>query len=283
MRACPSSPKSRRCGASLRRRCCDRGSYCCGDRTYVGRFPRALRRDSKVRRSIRSIGVAMLLVRVTSGETLLMHLGMSGSFRVDARSRRRDRGLPTPSRSSRPRRLRAVEWLDRDLQRSAAIRRDGSDRGRAGRRSRSLTRWVSSPSTQHLTRPRSRACAGRRVALKVALLDQRIVAGLGNIYASEALHRRSLSPLRRASTIATVSGRPRAHAVRLTSAIKSVLLEAIARSERPYRAGRFARLRRESERCPARMRRHDPEDLAGWTLDVLLSALPALIASLTNP
>ena len=33
-----------------------------------------------------------LLVRVTSGETLLMHLGMSGSFRVDARSRRRDRG-----------------------------------------------------------------------------------------------------------------------------------------------------------------------------------------------
>ena len=211
----------------------------------------SLRRDSKARRSIRSIGVAKLLVRVTSGETLLMHLGMSGSFRVDARSRR-DRGPQLASRSSRPRRLRAVEWLDRDLQRSAAVRRDGSDRGRAGRRSRSLHALGLEPLDAALTRPRSRACAGRRVALKVALLDQRIVAGLGNIYASEALHRAGLSPLRRASTIATVSGRPRAHAVRLTSAIKIVLLEAIARSERPYRAGRFRVYEREGERCPKR-------------------------------
>ena len=82
-----------------------------------------------------------LLVRVTSGETLLMHLGMSGSFRVDARSRRRDRwSWQLASRSSRPRCLRAVEWLDRDLQRSAAVRRDGSDRGRAVRRPRSASR-----------------------------------------------------------------------------------------------------------------------------------------------
>src|SRR6185312_1041290 len=61
----------------------------------------------------------------------------------------------------------------------------------------------------------ARACAGKRTALKVALLDQRIVAGLGNIYASEALHRARLLPLRRASTIATASGAPRPHARRL--------------------------------------------------------------------
>ena len=54
----------------------------------------------------------------------------------------------------------------------------------------------------------ARACAGKRVSLKVALLDQRVVAGLGNIYASEALHR-ALSPRRRAGTIATPSGQPR--------------------------------------------------------------------------
>ena len=40
----------------------------------------------------------------------------------------------------------------------------------------------------------ARACARRRVPLKVALLDQRVVAGLGNIYAVEALHLAGLSP-----------------------------------------------------------------------------------------
>ena len=53
----------------------------------------------------------------------------------------------------------------------------------------------------------ARACKGRRSSLKVALLDQRVVAGLGNIYASEALHHARLSPLRKASTIATADGR----------------------------------------------------------------------------
>ena len=47
------------------------------------------------------------------------------------------------------------------------------------------------------------ACRGKKTSLKAALLDQRVVAGLGNIYVVEALHRAGLSPLRRASTIAT--------------------------------------------------------------------------------
>ena len=53
----------------------------------------------------------------------------------------------------------------------------------------------------------ARACAGKKTTLKVALLDQRVVSGLGNIYVSEALHLAGLSPQRRASTIATPSGR----------------------------------------------------------------------------
>ena len=58
-------------------------------------------------------------------------------------------------------------------------------------------------------RRRSRAaCRRKKVPLKVALLDQRVVAGLGNIYASEALCVARLSPKRRASTIATASGAP---------------------------------------------------------------------------
>ncbi len=66
------------------------------------------------------------------------------------------------------------------------------------------------------------ALAGRATSIKAALLDQRVVAGLGNIYVSESLHRAGLSPRRRAGT---VSG---ARAERLAAAVKSVLTEAVA-------------------------------------------------------
>src|SRR5205085_333527 len=74
--------------------------------------------------------------------------------------------------------------------------------------------------------------AGKRTALKVTLLDQRVVAGLGNIYASEALHLARLSPFRKASTIATTSGRPRETAKRLAVAITQVLRKALSRKRR---------------------------------------------------
>jgi formamidopyrimidine-DNA glycosylase len=54
------------------------------------------------------------------------------------------------------------------------------------------------------------------------------VAGLGNIYVCEALHRARLSPKRRASTIASRTGSPNERAQRLVDAIKAVLAEAIA-------------------------------------------------------
>jgi formamidopyrimidine-DNA glycosylase len=71
------------------------------------------------------------------------------------------------------------------------------------------------------------ACAGRKTSLKAALLDQTVVAGLGNIYVCEVLHRARLSPRRRASTIATRTGAPNARAVALVDAIKAVLNDAI--------------------------------------------------------
>jgi formamidopyrimidine-DNA glycosylase len=64
--------------------------------------------------------------------------------------------------------------------------------------------------------------AGKQTPLKAALLDQRIVAGLGNIYVSEALYRARLSPRRLAGTV------PGARAVRLVPAIRATLTEAIA-------------------------------------------------------
>ena len=95
----------------------------------------------------------------------------------------------------------------------------------------------------------ARACRGKKVSLKVALLDQRIVAGLGNIYASEALHHAGLSPLRKASTIATTTGAPKKQAEQLAKSIKAVLTNAIRRRESPYRSARFRVYEREGQPC----------------------------------
>jgi len=98
--------------------------------------------------------------------------------------------------------------------------------------------------------------AGRRGPLKVALLDQSVVAGLGNIYASEALFRAGLSPLRAA---ASVTGR---RAERLVRAIRLTLEEAIAAGGSSLRDHRrpsgelgyfqhsFAVYDREGQACP---------------------------------
>jgi formamidopyrimidine-DNA glycosylase len=71
------------------------------------------------------------------------------------------------------------------------------------------------------------ACAGKKTSLKAALLDQTVVAGLGNIYVCEALHRAHLSPKRIAATIASRTGAANARAVALVDAIKAVLNDAI--------------------------------------------------------
>ncbi len=98
--------------------------------------------------------------------------------------------------------------------------------------------------------------AGKLTSVKAALLDQRIVAGLGNIYVCEALYRARLSPRRLAGTI----GRGRAE--RLVAAIRAVLDEAIeaggsslrdyvqADGELGYFQHRWAVYAREGEPCP---------------------------------
>ena len=66
------------------------------------------------------------------------------------------------------------------------------------------------------------ALKGRKTTIKAALLDQKTLAGLGNIYVCEALFRAGLSPRRKAATVQGV------RAARLTQAIRAVLIEAIA-------------------------------------------------------
>ena len=68
---------------------------------------------------------------------------------------------------------------------------------------------------------------GRKAPLKAALLDQTLIAGLGNIYVSEALWRAGLSPRRAAGTIAPANGKAGARAEKLATAIRSVIADAI--------------------------------------------------------
>ncbi len=102
----------------------------------------------------------------------------------------------------------------------------------------------------------SAALTGRRTPIKAALLDQRVVAGLGNIYVCEALFRAGVSPRRLARSVAGV------RAERLAAAVREVLLEAIdaggsslrdyvrTDGELGYFQHRFAVYGREGERCP---------------------------------
>ncbi len=192
-----------------------------------------------------------LLVALDSGDTLVMHLGMSGSFRITPGPQRRT----STATATRDRHDHVVFTLSNgvtvtynDPRRFGVMDLLGD--GRASPH-RALAAMGPEPLGAFFSAATlAPALTGKRIALKVALLDQRVVAGLGNIYASEALHRAGLSPLRRSSTLATSAGRPTPGSVRLAAAIKAVLREAIARRERPYRAGRFLVYEREGEPCP---------------------------------
>ena len=105
----------------------------------------------------------------------------------------------------------------------------------------------------------SAALAGKRTPIKAALLDQKVVAGLGNIYVCEALFRAGISPLRSAHTV------PGARAARLVPAIK----ETLTRGDRRRRlvVARLRAARRRTGLFPARL-----EGL--WPRGRALRALP---------
>jgi formamidopyrimidine-DNA glycosylase len=215
-------------------------------------FARRLRRQTV--RTVTRRG-KYLLAELSSGEMLVMHLGMSGWFRVEP-SARSTRRRPDPDAD-----------LDNRHDHVIFTMSSGRDVIFNDPRRFGVMYLVTAPElTTHASlgrlgpEPLSRTfdakalaarCANRRVTLKVALLDQQTVAGIGNIYASEALHLARLSPFRLASTIATRGGSPQANCIRLAAAIKAVLRRAISLKESDrYRESRFRVYDREGQRCP---------------------------------
>src|ERR1700756_3973343 len=174
-----------------------------------------------------------LMADLSSGDVLLMHLGMSGSFRVFHDGHKNKPGRFHHEKTEHlghdhivfhmssgatvtfndPRRFGFMKLVPRDeLDREPLMRGLGPEP-------------LGNAFDAALI---AKACAGKKTSLKAALSDQKVVAGLGNIYVCEALHRALLSPKRRASTLADRRGAPTERAERLVEAIKAVLNDAIA-------------------------------------------------------
>jgi formamidopyrimidine-DNA glycosylase len=157
-----------------------------------------------------------ILMRLNGGDSVLLHLGMSGRMVLSPVRP----NLPTPHEHLvletddgwrmgfvDPRRFGSVDLVP--------TRQEDTHKLLAGLGPEPLDAAFSPARL-------SAALAGKRTPIKAALLDQKVVAGLGNIYVSEALFRAKLSPQRSAHTI------PGIRAERLVPAIKDTLNEAIA-------------------------------------------------------
>jgi formamidopyrimidine-DNA glycosylase len=173
-----------------------------------------------------------LLADLASGDVLLMHLGMSGSFRVV-----KDEEQNTPGKFHHPRAEdRAHDHVVFHMSSGAAVvfndpRRFGYMKviARKALEEEPLLRGLGPEplGNEFDAAMLARSCANKKTSLKAALLDQRVVAGLGNIYVCEALYRSHLSPRRLAATLATRKAGPTDHAQRLVAAIHAVLNQAI--------------------------------------------------------
>jgi len=172
-----------------------------------------------------------LLADVSSGDVLVMHLGMSGSFHVFQKN---DRQLGRYYRE-REKHL-AHDHVVFHMSSGATVtfndpRRFGSMKlvAREKLDAEPLLKGLGPEPLGNAfdAAMLAQACKGKKTSLKAVLLDQRIVAGLGNIYVCEALHRALLSPKRSASTIAGKNGAPNERAERLVEGIKAILTAAI--------------------------------------------------------
>lgn len=173
-----------------------------------------------------------LLADLSSGDVLLMHLGMSGSFRVTKQATINAPGTFHRLRGDD----RTHDHVVFHMASGAVI--SFNDPRRFGymkiipRGEMDAEPFLRGLGPEPLGNAFDAAmlascCAGKKTSLKAALLDQRVVAGLGNIYVCEALHRSHLSPKRLAATLATRAAGPTDHARRLVDAIHSVLNQAI--------------------------------------------------------
>jgi len=181
-----------------------------------------------------------LLIHLDDGAVVIAHLGMSGSFRIE-HDTEAEKTADTPGDFHHPRSKdekhdHVVFHLTRP---EGAARVIYNDPRRFGFMLLSDTASLSDhPMLSGLgVEPTGNALDGvslsdmlrtKKTPLKSALLDQHLIAGLGNIYVCEALWRAALSPKRIAGTIATRPGKETVRSRRLAEAIRTVIADAVA-------------------------------------------------------
>jgi formamidopyrimidine-DNA glycosylase (fpg) len=176
-----------------------------------------------------------LLADLDTGETLVSHLGMSGSFRIEL-----DGGEETPGVFHIPRgkalahdhvvfhldgpkgRVRVTYNDPRRFGYMELLRREAMD-------AHPYFAGIGVEPTGNALSPDYLAARfrGKTAPLKAALLDQRIIAGLGNIYVCEAMWRSRLSPEKPAGRLVMQDGAPAPALARLVGDIRDVIAEAI--------------------------------------------------------
>ncbi len=153
-----------------------------------------------------------MFMRLRGGISVLIHLGMSGRMTIDAPVSLHEHLVLETDDGGRigfidPRRFGALDLIATDAEETHKLV--------AGLGPEPLGNGFNAPVLLA-------ALAGKSSAIKTVLLDQRVVAGIGNIYASEALFRARISPRRQAGQLGP------ARVARLAPAIKDTLVEAIA-------------------------------------------------------
>ena len=174
-----------------------------------------------------------LLARLDDGEVLVMHLGMTGRFSIDtANGRSLELGEFEDEQKPAPKHEHIVFHLaDGTAVRYSDTRRFGLMDLIPGATlpSHALFKGLGIEPLSPGFTPEWLASRlkGKVTSIKAALVDQRLIAGIGNIYACEALFRAGISPLRLAGTLATKTGKPTKTIEALVKAVKAVLGEAI--------------------------------------------------------
>ncbi|HEX4181568.1 MAG TPA: bifunctional DNA-formamidopyrimidine glycosylase/DNA-(apurinic or apyrimidinic site) lyase [Caulobacteraceae bacterium] len=167
-----------------------------------------------------------LLAGLDRGATLVVHLGMTGRFEIEGGESRRQPGEFYYAAPADPKHAHVVFETDAGRRVTYFDPRRFGYMGLVASTALPEHPWFAGLGPEPLGEDfdaayLARALAGRRQSIKAALLDQRIVAGLGNIYVSEALYRARVSPLREAGDLAAKSLKA------LVVAVRQVLGEAI--------------------------------------------------------
>ena len=188
-------------------------------------------------RVITSIGrrAKYLTVETDGDEVVIMHLGMSGSFRIEMQADTSMPGVFHHPRSQAKAHDHVIFMLEASSGRARIIYNDPRRFGFMDLVSSSdlngckhfADMGIEPTGNRFNGDVISQMFIGKSSPLKAALLDQRLIAGLGNIYVCEALWRAGLSPKRKASTISRKDGMATKRSQALATHIRNVISEAI--------------------------------------------------------